>query len=205
MKLAKGFFITIEGIDGSGKTTLAKNLYNYFSTIYPTILTKEPSETVVGKKIRAFLQEEVKISTKAEYLLFAADRAQHFNDTIVPSLNEKKIIISDRSGYSSLAYQGYGRGLDIKMINEINSWAMNNIEPDYIFYLKIDPTIGLERVNKRMEEISKFENLEFLKKVSNGFDAVFKNKNNVIILNANLPSDIILHQTIDFLKTKLEE
>lgn len=202
--LTKGIFITIEGIDGSGKTTLAKNLYRYLVTRYPAILTKEPSETVVGKKIRLFLQEETKISTKAEYLLFAADRAQHFDEIVIPNLNAKKIIISDRSGYSSLAYQGYGRGLDMNMIKQINAWTMNNIEPDYIFYLKVDPTIGLERVSRRMEEISKFENLEFLKKVATGFDAVFKDKNNVIILNASLPSDKVLKQVIDFVEDKLK-
>lgn len=199
--LTSGVFITVEGIDGSGKTTLTKNLYKYFiDQNFPVIMTKEPSETAIGQQIRSFFKEDNKVSNKAEYLLFAADRAEHFNEIVIPNLNAKKIIISDRSGYSSLAYQGYGHGLDLNMIKQINNWVMNNIEPDYIFYLKIDVTTALERISKRMGEISKFENLEFLKKVSKGFDIIFNDKKNVIVLDATKSSEELFNSAIENIK-----
>lgn len=200
--LSKGIYITIEGIDGSGKTTLAKSLYNYLKEKYPTYLTKEPSETVIGKQLRELLTKKVEISDRAEYLFFASDRAQHFHEIIIPKLKANEIIISDRSGDSSLAYQGYGRGLDVNVIKQVNEWAMNGIKPDIIFYLKIDPKVALERIYKRNETITNFENLEFLKKIANGFEDIFKSRNNVITLDASKTQQELLNDAIKQLENK---
>src|SRR5438067_1616217 len=110
----QGMLITIEGIDGSGKSTLAKNLYQHLiANDVDALLTREPGATPLGKALRTILQEKnVAVCDQAEYLLFAADRAQHFKDTIIPALAKGTVVISDRMADSSLVYQGYGRGLN---------------------------------------------------------------------------------------------
>jgi len=203
--LSRGLFITVEGIDGSGKTTFAKKLHQHFANQnFPAILTKEPSETAIGQQIRAFLQKKIQITDKAQYLFFAADRAQHFHDVIIPSLDSRKIVISDRCGDSSLAYQGYARGLDLRMIKEVNKWAMNGIEPDLVFYLKIDPRTALDRVTKRNEGISEFENLLLMQKIAYGFDEIFSNRSNVIIIDALQSSEDMLDQAIKVIDLRIK-
>jgi len=194
----KGLLITVEGIDGSGKTTFINGLHQYFiNNNFPVTLTKEPGKTILGRELRALLEKPITLCHKAEFLLFAADRAQHFNDLIIPDLNAKKIIISDRMADSSLAYQGYGRGLDLEMLKKINSWVMQGIEPDIIFYLKINLDTALERINKRNETITNFEKKSLMQKVSAGYDEIFKNKNNVIVLDANLLPEEVLQKAIN--------
>jgi dTMP kinase len=115
--LKKGVLISFEGIDGSGKSLLVNNLYKILQTQYKTLITKEPGETDLGKKIRKIVQEQnVKIGPLAEYLLFATDRAQHFTEFIIPNLQEKYLILSDRLADSSIVYNGYGRDLPINKI-----------------------------------------------------------------------------------------
>jgi dTMP kinase len=107
----RGKFITIEGIDGCGKSTLAENLTGALTKIgAPVLLTKEPGGSELGKSLRKILQEQhYPVCDKAEYLMFASDRAQHYKQLIQPALAAGKIVISDRWGDSSVAYQGYGR------------------------------------------------------------------------------------------------
>jgi dTMP kinase len=190
-KLKKGILISLEGIDGSGKSLLAKKLFNTFKKeFYKVVLTKEPGETNLGKKIRKILQEQtINVCNKAEYLLFAADRAQHFEEFIIPKLNNKNLILSDRLGDSSVVYQGYGRNLDIDTLKKINKWAMQGIEPNLILYIKIDPKTSIERVLKRNLKLTAFEKekLDFVKRLTIGYSELYKNKKNVFILNGNLP------------------
>jgi len=195
--LKRGMLITIEGIDGSGKSTLAKNLSCCLTTKQlPTILTKEPGGTPLGEQLRAIVQKQkVALQPKAEYLLFAADRAQHFTDIIVPHLKKNVLIISDRMADSSLAYQGYGRGLTIEMIQIINAWIMLNIQPDLVMYVKIPIITALKRIKKR-QTLTAFEQeqLSFIQQVSDGFDALYKDKTNVIIIDGTQPPQIITKQ-----------
>lgn len=197
--LKKGFLISIEGIDGSGKSTLAKNIYQYLiNKNFQVILTREPGGTNFGLKVREIVQKkEEPIFDKAEYLLFSADRAEHFNKVIIPGLKANKIIISDRMADSSLAYQGYGRGLDIELIKQINNWAMNGIQPDLTIYVKIDIDTAISRINKRNETLTAFEKKPLMEKVSKGFDEIFKNKNNVIILDGNQDQETLLKEAIN--------
>ena len=205
--LKNGFLISIEGIDGSGKSTLAKNLYQYLiHKNLPAILTKEPGGTPFGQKIREIVQKkEEPIFDKAEYLLFAADRAEHFNKLIIPSLAENKIIISDRMADSSLAYQGYGRGLDIAILKQINSWAMNGIKPDLTIYVKTDIDTAIDRINKRNEALTAFEKRPLMEKVAKGFDEIFKNREDVIILDGNNNLEELLKQAINSLDRYLNK
>jgi len=203
MLLKSGLLVTVEGIDGSGKSSLITNLLNKlinnnFDKNNITI-TKEPGGTDLGLKLRKILQErDVQADPKAEFLLFAADRSQHFCEKIIPDLKNNKLIISDRMSDSSLVYQGVGRGLDINIIRDINRWAMSGIKPDLIIYLKIDPEVAYKRVNSRAgnnkENLSSFEKEKksFMNDISKGFDDLFngynKINNNVLILDANLTS-----------------
>ena len=185
--LKKGILIAIEGIDGSGKSTLANSIALSLSEKVPTLLTKEPGATELGKKLRSLLQEQtIPLTPKAEYLLFAADRAHHFATFVIPALNEKKLVLSDRMADSSLVYQGYGRGLDLNMLTTINAWAMDNYAPHLVLYVRIDPKIARERLIAR-GKLSAFEQEQesFTHTLVRGFDTIFKNRTNVILLDGN--------------------
>lgn len=179
--------ISIEGIDGSGKTTLANNLYNELTQEQcNVILTMEPGQTSIGKKIRNLLNEErPQICSKTEFLLFAANRAQHFKKSVIPALQKGKIVISDRMGDSSIAYQGFGLNLDIKILERINNWIMNNIKPNLVLFLRLDEKTAFSRIQQRKEVPTPFEKekQEFWKRVINGYETIFKDRVDVICLD----------------------
>lgn len=175
--VSNGLLIAIEGIDGSGKSTLAQNLATLLQeNNYDVLLTKEPGGSALGKQLRTILQTQtVPITPLAEYLLFAADRAQHFKDVIIPNLQQGKIIISDRMADSSLVYQGYGRGLDKEKINAVNAWVMQGIEPQVKFYVRILPEVALQRIQQRNTALTAFEKEKetFVAQLMEGFDNLF--------------------------------
>lgn len=148
-------------------------------------------------------EEKEYVCDLSEYLLFAADRAQHFNQIVIPALNKNKIVISDRMADSSLAYQGYGRGLDLEMIKNVNKWAMQNIEPDLTFYIKIDAKIAFDRIKKRNETLTSFEKekIDFWNKVLLGFEQIFKERKNVITLDGTLSPEDVTQEAFDILLT----
>lgn len=201
MKLSKrGILIACEGIDGSGKSTFAQALYHYFSHHnIPALLTKEPGGTVFGTQLRTHLQNPAfKRCPKAEFLLFAADRAQHFHEVIIPELAKGTIIISDRLSDSSLVYQGYGRGLDRSLITTVNAWAMNDHKPDLTLYLRIDAQTAFDRICKRNEEATAFEqeNKDFFTTLIAGFDALYAHRTDVITLDGNNHPNNILNDAL---------
>jgi len=202
-RLNRGILITIEGIDGSGKSTLVSNLYTSLKTAnFPVILTKEPGGSALGKQLREILQTQTKpLSTKAEYLLFAADRAEHFQKVISPHLQQHTIIISDRSSDSSLVYQGYGRGLDITMIDQINGWAKNGLCPDLTFYIHVSPECAQQRLALRNEKLTAFEqeDLTFTKRLVQGFAEIYKNRKNVILLDGTESPEKLNKQATDYI------
>jgi len=182
MRQYPGYLISIEGIDGSGKSTIVNSLYESVSETHEVMITKEPGQTQLGKKIRNILQQEKNlVCDRAEYLLFAADRAQHFEEVVIPALKKGKVVISDRMADSSIAYQGYGRGLDIDLIKTINKWCMRGIEPDLILYLDIDEKTALQRIYQRKQLLTAFEkeSTAFWKRIRKGFDETLKNRQNV--------------------------
>jgi dTMP kinase len=198
---SKGKFITIEGIDGCGKSTLAENLTGALILVSaPVILTKEPGGSELGKSLRKILQEQqYPVCEKAEYLMFAADRAQHYKHLIQPALASGKIVISDRWCDSSVAYQGYGRGLDVEMIKTVNSWATQNLKPDLIFYIQIDAQTAFDRIKKRNLELTAFEKekIEFWKRVEHGYDTIFMNNKNVAMLDGKLTQEELLASAME--------
>lgn len=197
--LAKGILIAVEGIDGSGKSSLAKNIFDYLSNNhYPALLTKEPGDSGLGQHIRSIVQNKtVSICSKAEFLLFATDRAQHFDEVILPHLAQKKIVISDRMADSSLVYQGYGRGLDIPTIKHINEWAMNGRNPDITIYVKVSPDVAAQRIAARNAALTSFEKekQDFILKLVQGFDTLYKNRNDVILIDGNQSFQQVSTQT----------
>lgn len=193
--LKKGILIAIEGIDGSGKSTLAKNLYQkLLDQKYAVLLTKEPGGTQLGQELRTLVQEKkYPICSQAEFLLFATDRAQHFHELIIPELKQKKIVISDRMSDSSLVYQGYGRGLNISIIGTINTWVMNSIKPDITIFVKVSAQTAMNRILARNAELTSFEKekQDFIERLVMGFDTLYKNRTDVIILDGNQSIDAI--------------
>lgn len=177
--------IALEGIDGSGKSTLAQNLFVLLqSKHYDVLLTKEPGATALGTHVREIIQHQtIPLCSQAQYLLFAADRAQHFSDVIIPGLQKNKLIISDRMADSSLAYQCYGNGLELEMVRIINRWTMHGITPDITIFVRVPVTIALERAQQR-GALSAYEKKEtFLHDVAQGFEELYKNRDDVIIVD----------------------
>jgi dTMP kinase len=185
--LKQGLLISIEGIDGSGKSTLAQALRaSLEQKELPIYVTFEPGDTELGARLRMLLQEKsVSMCDQAEYLLFAADRAQHYHDVLQPLLAQNNIVISDRLADSSLAFQGYGRGLNIEMIRRINDWTLNTIKPDITIYTKISLETALNRLKKRKTIPTAFEQekAEFTQRVINGFEMIFQHRSDVVVID----------------------
>jgi dTMP kinase len=198
--MSTGLLITIEGIDGSGKTTLIENIAKQLQAQkIPLLTTKEPGGTQLGQQLRTILQTQpVAVCPKAEFLMFAADRAQHFEQLIMPALAQGTMVISDRMGDSSVVYQGYGRGLDISLIKTINAWAMNSIQPAITFYLRIDLEQAEKRVKARNLPLTAFEKEKrtFTQKLVDGFDHLFKNEQHVILLNGTDSMESLTSQAV---------
>jgi dTMP kinase len=166
-----GTFITFEGPDGAGKSTIidmvAKRLGN-------VLLTREPGGIDIAEQIRAVIldKENTAMDPRTEALLYAAARRQHLIEKVKPALDEGKIVLCDRFVDSSLAYQGFARGLGIDEVFAINQFAIENLMPELTIYFDIEPELGLKRINKNKgREINRLdlENLEFHQKVSNGY------------------------------------
>lgn len=176
-------FITIEGIEGSGKTSQIKHIADFLKDHgLDYVITREPGGTITGKKIRSILldPENKEIDPVAELLLYNADRVNHINKIIRPSLSKGKIIICDRYFDSTIAYQGYARGLNISLIKQLHELVAENLKPDITFLLDLKPKIGLERVWKQVKNgersfiETRFEKevLSFHEKVRKGFLAM---------------------------------
>lgn len=187
-----GMLCSIEGIDGSGKTTVIKHLQQLFSeTSIDPVFTKEPGGTELGQQLRhMILNQTVKFTPTAEFLLFAANRAQHFATIIIPNLEHSKLVISDRMADSSLAYQGYVKGVDLAFIAATNTTCMQNIAPDLVFYLRIDSQTALSRIKTSRNMPDKFEEtvLPKIEQLLAGFETVFQNQDNVVVLDASMPA-----------------
>ena len=182
----KGKFIVIEGIDGCGKTTqideLSKWLPNsgLINTKSKLITTREPGGSLLGQKLRRLIldnNKNNKPSSLAELLLYSADRAEHVSKIISPALNNNDWVISDRFSDSTLAYQGYGRKINLEIIKKIESIVCQGVYPDLTFFLEISPEESILRRKNEIPDRIESEGIRFLEKVNEGFKLIAKEKN----------------------------
>ena len=182
----KGKFIVIEGIDGCGKTTQIDELSKWLPKSglikkgSKLITTREPGGSQLGKKLRSLIldnNENNKPSSLAELLLYSADRAEHVSKIIAPALKNDDWVISDRFTDSTLAYQGYGRKINLEIIKNIESIVCQGEYPDLTFFLEISPEESILRRKNEIPDRIESEGIKFLEKVNKGFKIIAKEKN----------------------------
>ena len=162
-------YIAFEGIDGSGKTSLIENLSTILDSLNKKhIIVREPGGTSIGEGIRELLlSHDYQVNPLAEALLMSASRAQLIQETVMPTINNGQIVVTDRSAYSSVAYQGVGRGLGYQEIYQLNDLAIDGFWPEKVILLDIDPKISLSR-QKIADRIGSGE-VDFFQKVRSGY------------------------------------
>jgi dTMP kinase len=181
-------YIAFEGLEGCGKSTHVTRL----AAALGAVATREPGGTTIGASLRATMIDAANtmLSPRAEALLMAADRAQHLDELVTPALQRGQHVISDRSAYSSLAYQGYGRQLDLAMLKQFNSWAINNRWPDLVVYIDVPLDILLERLKKRKLDRFEREDRSFFERIARGFNEMAKAEpDRWLILDGTPPKD----------------
>jgi dTMP kinase len=160
-------YIAFEGGEGSGKSTQAALVAERLGAV----LTREPGATPLGAQLRQLLlgSGEWSVGPRAEALMMAADRAQHLREVVLPALTEGRHVVSDRSAYSSLAYQGAGRELGIEEVRAINQWAVYGRWPDIVVYLRVDREVARNRLDRSLDRLER-EGERFHARVAEAFD-----------------------------------
>lgn len=207
-----GMFVTIEGPEGSGKTTVAKKIVEALSNEGKKVIyTREPGGVLIAEKIRDIILDvsNTNLDARCEALLYAASRRQHLVEKVLPALKEGYIVICDRFIDSSLAYQGYARDLGVDEVYDINMFAINGQWPDLTILLDIDPEVGLERImSNRSNEINRLdlEGLNFHNKVHKGYQIVKeKYADRITIVNGNKTQDEVFNEVYSIIKNKINE
>jgi len=189
-----GFFVVVEGIDGTGKTTLARNIYLRLKNKgFPAIFTFEPTDGPWGKRLRRSFSAPGRLTPQEELELFLKDRKEHVEKIIRPSLEQKKIVVCDRYYFSTMAYQG-ARGLDPEAIRKTNETFAPM--PDLVLLLELDPEAAIKRIKESRGEVpDNFEQLEYLKKVAD----IFKSLSAPFVarIDAGLPPEELLTSAWD--------
>lgn len=197
--MTKGFFITFEGGEGTGKTTQIELLKEFLlSESYEVFVTREPGGLEISEEIREIIlkqreQNTPKMNIYTELLLFLAARAHFYEHVILPNLNAGKCVLSDRSYDSTMAYQGYGRGLDIELIDLLNKKVTANTIPHITFYLDLDPKVGIKRVRGR-GKLNRLDSeaIEFHHRVRDGYKKIAeKEKERFITIDGHKDIDTI--------------
>lgn len=205
-----GKFITFEGPEGSGKTSVIDGVYDYFiNNGYNCMITREPGGIKISEEIREIIlsKENTEMDAYTEALLFAAARSQHLKEKILPALEKGMIIFCDRFIDSSLAYQGHARDLGIDEVYQINKFAIGNHMPDITIFIDVPPKVGLQRVfgneNRKVDRLD-LETLEFHNKVYEGYKIVEKRfKDRFVIIDGTNNKETVIEDTIQVLKTYL--
>lgn len=202
----KGLFITFEGIDGCGKTTQLDLLAQYLqSNRKEVLITREPGAKGLGEKLREILLNyEGEVSSNCEAFLFLADRAQHIDTIVKPAINAGKIVLCDRHTDSTIAYQGYGRGVDIEQLKMLNTIATSGFKPDLTFVFDIDVKTAFQRVGKSQDRMES-AGIEFFEKTRNGYLEIGKHEpERVKVINSNDTIENIFAQVKDIIDKKLK-
>ena len=202
--MEKGLFITFEGTDGCGKTTQIEMLKDYFEKQGRTVLlTREPGAKGLGTKLREILLNyDGEVSPVCESFLFLADRAQHVDTIIKPAVARGEIVLCDRHTDSTVAYQGYGRKLDIEQIKMLNNIATSGLKPDLTFIFDIDIDTAQKRVGKNKDRMES-AGIEFFKRVRNGYLEIAKQEpERVKVLDGSKSIETIHNELLEILQTK---
>lgn len=199
--MKKGLFVAFEGGEGSGKSTIIEKIYIWLrESGHECILTREPGGIKISEKIREVIldKENTEMDGRTEALLYAAARRQHLVEKVIPAINSGKIVLCDRFVDSSLAYQGYARGLGIDEVFEINKFAINDCMPNISILFDINPEIGLERIRKNSSrEVNRLdlEKIDFHNKVREGYTKIYENnKDRMIKINAEQSIDQVFEE-----------
>ncbi|MBE6053736.1 MAG: dTMP kinase [Clostridium sartagoforme] len=202
----RGRFIVFEGGDGSGKSTALEKIYDFLikSGIY-CIKTREPGGIKISEDIRNIILDtnNINMDRKTEALLYAAARRQHLVERVIPELDKGKIVLCDRFIYSSLAYQGYARGIPVEEIFEINKFAIGEYMPDLNIFFDISPEVALSRISKNSDrEVNRLdlEKIDFHNRVREGYyKLIDKNRDEFQIVNAEKSIDEVFNETKDII------
>ena len=205
-----GLFITMEGTDGAGKTTQIKLLEEYLTGKgFKVVCTREPGGTPISEKIREIIidKNNSEMTDMTEALLYAAARAQHVNDVILPTLKEGGIVISDRFVDSSIVYQGFARSIGERLIKNINKYAVGDLEPDITFFLKLKPEDGLKRKREQAElDRLEAEKFSFHQRVYDGYVRLSKRcKNRIQVVDALKSVEEIHNEIVKGIDNLLEK
>jgi dTMP kinase len=186
--MARGKYIAFEGLEGCGKSTHVKRLAETLGAV----ATREPGGTRIGSMLRAILAdpENTDIDPRTELLLMTADRAQLMSELIEPTLASGRHVVSDRSVYSTLAYQGYGRGLGVEKLKRINEWALNQTLPDIVVWIRIPRDEAERRLAKRDLDRFEREGADFFARIADGFaEMAATDPERWILIDGTLPKD----------------
>ena len=184
----RGKYIAFEGLEGCGKSTHVTRL----ATSISAIATREPGGTEIGAALRATMLDakNTSLSPRSEALMMAADRAQHIQDVVLPAIDSGRHVVSDRSVYSSLAYQGHGRQLDLESLRRFNSWAIQDIWPDLVVFIDVPLDVLLERLKKRELDRFEREDRSFFERVLRGFHEMAQREpDRWLIIDGSPPKD----------------
>ncbi|MEO2077165.1 MAG: dTMP kinase [Bacillus sp. (in: firmicutes)] len=201
-----GMFITFEGPDGAGKTTILSMVANHFKE---AMVTREPGGIDIAEQIRRVIlnKENTAMDPRTEALLYAAARRQHLIEKVKPALEEGKIVLCDRFVDSSLAYQGHARNLGIDEVWSINQFAIEELMPQLTIYFDIEPEAGLKRINKNKDrEVNRLdlEDLEFHQKVREGYYLLLERfPDRIVKIDASGTVEEVYEQTVKLISEKL--
>ena len=194
--MKKGLFIVFEGGEGAGKSTILDKIYDWMNTDgIPCIKTREPGGIKISEQIRSIILDNnnTEMDERTEALLYAAARRQHLVEKIIPALNEGKVVLCDRFIDSSLAYQGYARGIGMDEILEINKFAIGEYMPNLSIFFDLEPSEGLKRINiDNNREVNRLDNekIDFHNKVREGYYKILeKDKDRIVKVDASKTID----------------
>ncbi|HBP25550.1 MAG TPA: dTMP kinase [Acholeplasmatales bacterium] len=202
-------FITFEGGEGSGKTTVINRLMSELSGLgYPVVKTREPGGSKIAEEIRRIILnvDNVAMDYRTEALLYAASRRQHLTEVILPNLKKENVVLCDRFIDSSLAYQGHARNLGIKAVYDLNMYATEGLLPDLTFFIDVDPAIGLQRIAKAHRDVDRLdlEKGDFHKLVREGYQEVAKMfPDRIVTIDGNQDVETICSQILGIIQKRL--
>lgn len=209
--MTQGLMIVCDGSNGAGKTTVIENIKEFaISRGREVVVTREPGGTSIGEKIREIILDKSNhgMTDLTELLLFAASRAQHVQEKILPALKRGAVVISDRFDAATISFQHYARGLDLDTITTINDLAKGGFQPDMNIILDLDPKVGLLRVQGRGDKLDRMEDekMDFLNKAREGYLAQAKENPEIFtVIDAAQSQEAVANDVIECVSSLLNQ